>query len=95
MHMHMHTHTHTHAHTHTHTHTHPNNSLTDLLRDFAKEEPLDEGERPTCDGCKRKEPTSKMILIEKLPEVLVIHMKRFSYGTYRGKKITSDIRYVW
>jgi len=57
---------------------------------FTKEEVLDGDEMPTCSKCKTRRKCKKRILIQKFPEVLVIHLKRFSLGS-RARKVDSAI----
>lgn len=47
---------------------------------FTKEEVLTGNEKPTCSKCKTKQTCTKRILIQKFPQILVIHLKRFSSG---------------
>jgi len=68
-------------------------SLSDLLANFTKQERLDGDERPACERCKHREGSTKTIAFEKLPEVLVIHLKRFSFQSYYGSKISTRIRF--
>lgn len=53
-------------------------NLNDCLDFFTKEESLDGQEKPTCAKCKAKQICTKRILIQKFPQILVIHLKRFS-----------------
>lgn len=53
-------------------------NLNDCLDFFTKEELLDEQEQPTCAKCKVKRICTKRIMIQKFPQILVIHLKRFS-----------------
>uniref|UniRef100_A0A1B6F536 Ubiquitin carboxyl-terminal hydrolase n=1 Tax=Cuerna arida TaxID=1464854 RepID=A0A1B6F536_9HEMI len=57
---------------------------------FTKEEVLDGDEMPTCSKCNTRRKCKKRILIQKFPEVLVIHLKRFSLGG-RSYKVESII----
>ncbi|XP_046682742.1 ubiquitin carboxyl-terminal hydrolase 2-like isoform X2 [Homalodisca vitripennis] len=57
---------------------------------FTKEEVLDGDEMPTCSKCNTRRKCKKRILIQKFPEVLVIHLKRFSLGG-RSCKVESTI----
>ncbi|CAF4576597.1 unnamed protein product, partial [Rotaria magnacalcarata] len=44
---------------------------------MSKEE-LDGDEEPMCNKCKKKRPCTKKLSIQKCPEILVLHLKRFS-----------------
>uniref|UniRef100_A0A1B6LBV5 Ubiquitin carboxyl-terminal hydrolase n=1 Tax=Graphocephala atropunctata TaxID=36148 RepID=A0A1B6LBV5_9HEMI len=57
---------------------------------FTKEEVLDGDEMPTCSKCNTRRKCKKRILIQKFPEVLVIHLKRFALGG-RSCKVESVI----
>ena len=63
--------------------------LQSCLELFVKSEILDGDEMPTCDNCKARRKCTKGYSFEKWPQVLVIHLKRFS-GSYRTK-LTSHI----
>lgn len=63
-------------------------SLTDCMDAFTKEEILDGDEKPTCERCKTRRKCSKKFSIQKLPNVLVLHLKRFSGERYRSRLST-------
>lgn len=65
-------------------------TVTSCLANFTKEEILDRDERPTCDKCKCRRRMTKKFTIHKFPKILVIHLKRFSEGSYR-QKLTVDV----
>ena len=52
-------------------------SLDDCLRNFTAEEMLDGEEMYSCEVCKKKSRSIKKLYIYRLPDILVIHMKRF------------------
>lgn len=62
-------------------------SLSQCLELFTKEEILDGDEMPTCSKCKCRRKCKKRFLIHKYPEVLVLHLKRFSPGE-RFRKVS-------
>jgi ubiquitin carboxyl-terminal hydrolase 36/42 len=54
-------------------------TLVEALKNFTEEEVLDGGEEQyNCQGCKRKVVAKKRFTIDKAPDVLTIHLKRFS-----------------
>eukprot|EP00040_Diaphanoeca_grandis_P020596 m.109526 g.109526 ORF g.109526 m.109526 type:complete len:478 (+) comp27964_c0_seq1:165-1598(+) len=58
---------------------------------FTKDEVMDGDEMPRCDGCKNRCKCVKSLRIEVLPPVLVVHIKRFSYTSIRGSKISKQV----
>ena len=61
-------------------------TIRDCLEDFVKVETLDGDERPTCERCKERRKCQKWYSVERWPQVLVIHLKRFApVGSYRSK----------
>jgi ubiquitin C-terminal hydrolase len=66
--------------------------LDDCLRLFVEEEVIDGSEKPTCYKCKSRNAHTKRITIEKLPKVLVIHLKRFLFSPY-SYKISTNVEY--
>jgi ubiquitin carboxyl-terminal hydrolase 2/21 len=63
--------------------------LEDCLKIFTEEERLDGDEQPYCEKCRCQEPGVKKMTIQRLPPVLVIHLKRFSSYGRRSKLDTS------
>lgn len=59
--------------------------LDDCIKLFMAEEFLDGDNKPTCSKCKEKRRCSKRYTIERLPKVLVIHLKRFLKVRYNNK----------
>ncbi|XP_062357730.1 ubiquitin carboxyl-terminal hydrolase 8 isoform X1 [Cinclus cinclus] len=65
-------------------------TLQECLRLFSKEEKLTDNNRFYCSHCKTRRDSSKKIEIWKLPPVLLVHLKRFSYdGRWKQKLQTS------
>ncbi|XP_066448745.1 ubiquitin carboxyl-terminal hydrolase 8 [Eleutherodactylus coqui] len=61
-------------------------SLQDCLKSFSKEEKLTDMNRFFCSNCKTRRDSTKKIEIWKLPPVLLVHLKRFSYeGRWKQK----------
>ncbi|XP_075753266.1 ubiquitin carboxyl-terminal hydrolase 8 isoform X2 [Pelodiscus sinensis] len=65
-------------------------TLQECLRLFSKEEKLTDNNRFYCSHCKMRRDSLKKIEIWKLPPVLLVHLKRFSYdGRWKQKLQTS------
>ncbi|XP_075219029.1 ubiquitin carboxyl-terminal hydrolase 2-like isoform X2 [Lycorma delicatula] len=64
--------------------------LSQCLEHFTKEEILDGDEMPTCSKCKVRRKCSKGFTIQKLPNILVLHLKRFS-PTERFRKLSATV----
>uniref|UniRef100_A0A8C5KK14 ubiquitinyl hydrolase 1 n=1 Tax=Jaculus jaculus TaxID=51337 RepID=A0A8C5KK14_JACJA len=65
-------------------------SLQDCLRLFSKEEKLTDNNKFYCSHCRARRDSLKKIEIWKLPPVLLVHLKRFSYdGRWKQKLQTS------
>lgn len=61
-------------------------TIMDCLDLFVRDEMLDGEERPTCEKCKERRKCQKWYSVERWPEILVIHLKRFApMGSYRAK----------
>jgi len=57
---------------------------------FAKEEILDGDEKPTCSKCQTRRKCTKTFSIQKFPQILVLHLKRFSPGE-RFRKLDAAV----
>ncbi|XP_031569756.1 ubiquitin carboxyl-terminal hydrolase 2-like isoform X2 [Actinia tenebrosa] len=64
-------------------------SIQNCMELFAKEEVLDGDERPTCEKCKKKRKSTKKFTIQRFPQILVLHLKRFSGFGFRSKLQTN------
>ncbi|CAN0923377.1 Ubiquitin carboxyl-terminal hydrolase 8 [Linum grandiflorum] len=62
-------------------------SLYSCLEAFLKEEPLGPEDMWYCPSCKEHRQASKKLDLWRLPEILVIHLKRFSYNQYMKNKL--------
>ncbi|KAL0912218.1 hypothetical protein M5K25_018180 [Dendrobium thyrsiflorum] len=62
-------------------------SLYACLETFLKEEPLGPEDMWYCPSCKKHQQASKKLDLWRLPDVLVIHLKRFSYNRYTKNKL--------
>ncbi|KAL7749620.1 ubiquitin-specific protease doa4 [Sorochytrium milnesiophthora] len=66
--------------------TQRNVPLVQCLNEFLKEEVLDGDDAWHCPRCKQPRRSTKSFAITHLPDILVIHLKRFSYaGPFRNK----------
>ncbi|KAG2470479.1 UBP8 hydrolase, partial [Polypterus senegalus] len=65
-------------------------SLQECLKLFSKEEKLTDNNKVLCSHCKTRRDSTKKIEIWKLPPILLVHLKRFSYdGRWKQKLQTS------
>ena len=67
--------------------------LTDCLNLFTKEERLGEQDPWYCPQCKQFQQATKKFDLWKLPQVLVIHLKRFQFNRYRRDKLDVFVEY--
>lgn len=65
--------------------------LSDCLAAFAKEETLRKTEAWYCSQCKDHMEATKKFDLWRVPDILIIHLKRFTYDTYRRDKIDSYV----
>ncbi|XP_057954341.1 ubiquitin carboxyl-terminal hydrolase 8 isoform X3 [Malania oleifera] len=66
-------------------------SLYQCLEAFLKEEPLGPEDMWYCPGCKKHRQASKKLDLWRLPEILVIHLKRFSYSRFTKNKLETYV----
>ncbi|KAL4476620.1 hypothetical protein ABPG72_000779 [Tetrahymena utriculariae] len=66
-------------------------SIEDCIEEFTKEENLDKSEWWLCTSCKKRTPTTKKIDLWKTPNILIIHLKRFSFTKENRGKINKFI----
>ncbi|GAB2285625.1 hypothetical protein Dimus_020067 [Dionaea muscipula] len=66
-------------------------SLYKCLEAFLKEEPLGPEDMWYCPRCKEHRQASKKLDLWRLPEILVIHLKRFSYNKYMKNKLDTYV----
>ncbi|XP_050232500.1 ubiquitin carboxyl-terminal hydrolase 8 isoform X2 [Mercurialis annua] len=66
-------------------------SLYKCLEAFLKEEPLGPDDMWFCPSCKKHRQASKKLDLWRLPEILVIHLKRFSYTRYMKNKLEAYV----
>mgnify|MGYP006088524281 CR=1 FL=1 len=65
--------------------------LEDCLKEFSKPERLGEGYK--CDKCKAVDTTMSQMDIWRLPDILVVHVKRFIYTMYVRGKLNNPMHY--
>nr|KYP43604.1 Ubiquitin carboxyl-terminal hydrolase 8 [Cajanus cajan] len=66
-------------------------SLYKCLEAFLQEEPLGPEDMWYCPGCKKHRQASKKLDLWRLPEILVIHLKRFQYSRYMKNKLETYV----
>ncbi|KAF8403395.1 hypothetical protein HHK36_011497 [Tetracentron sinense] len=66
-------------------------SLYKCLEAFLKDEPLGPEDMWYCPGCKKHQQASKKLDLWRLPEILVIHLKRFSYSRFMKNKLETFV----
>src|SRR4051812_6429230 len=69
----------------------PAMQLTQCLRAFTKQETLSENDPWYCSDCKKHQCATKKFDLWKLPNILIIHLKRFSYTRIMREKITAFV----
>ncbi|KAK4795653.1 hypothetical protein SAY86_027979 [Trapa natans] len=68
-------------------------SLFSCLDAFLKEEPLGPDDMWYCPGCKEHKQASKKLDLWKLPDILVVHLKRFSYSRFLKNKLDTFVNF--
>ncbi|XP_047315715.1 ubiquitin carboxyl-terminal hydrolase 9-like [Impatiens glandulifera] len=68
-------------------------SLFSCLDAFLKEEPLGPEDMWYCPGCKEHRQATKKLDLWRLPEILVFHLKRFSYSRYLKNKLDTFVNF--
>ncbi|KAK9076616.1 hypothetical protein SSX86_004950 [Deinandra increscens subsp. villosa] len=68
-------------------------SLFSCLDAFLKEEPLGPDDMWYCPGCKEHRQATKKLDLWKLPDVIVFHLKRFSYSRYMKNKLDTFVNF--
>ncbi|KAL7319478.1 hypothetical protein PS15m_002608 [Mucor circinelloides] len=66
-------------------------TLRDCLDEFTGDEHLDNQDSWYCPRCKKHQRASKKMDIWKLPEIMVVHLKRFSQVRHWGNKVNTMI----
>ncbi|KAJ7517420.1 hypothetical protein O6H91_21G023400 [Diphasiastrum complanatum] len=68
-------------------------SLYTCLEAFLKEEPLGPEDMWYCPRCKEHRQASKKLDLWRLPEILVVHLKRFSYSRFAKNKLQTFVNF--
>ncbi|KAK9161091.1 hypothetical protein Syun_007432 [Stephania yunnanensis] len=68
-------------------------SLFSCLEAFLKEEPLGPDDMWYCPNCKEHRQATKKLDLWRLPEILVVHLKRFSYNRYLKDKLDTFVNF--
>ncbi|XP_034028420.1 ubiquitin carboxyl-terminal hydrolase 21-like [Thalassophryne amazonica] len=63
-------------------------TLKECLDLFSQEEKLDRENSPMCERCKRRTESTKRLSIQRFPQVIVIHLKRFTTSRWSISKST-------
>jgi ubiquitin C-terminal hydrolase len=68
-------------------------TLEQWLKDFTAEEKFDRDSGYKWEGCKKGSNISKRMSLFRFPPLLVIHLKRFSFSSWRRDKINTDVKF--
>ncbi|KAL8200955.1 hypothetical protein R6Q57_012294 [Mikania cordata] len=68
-------------------------SLFSCLDAFLKEEPLGPDDMWYCPGCKEHRQATKKLDLWKLPDIIVFHLKRFSYSRFLKNKLDTFVNF--
>lgn len=68
-------------------------TLFSCLDAFLKEEPLGPDDMWYCPSCKEHRQASKKLDLWRLPEILVVHLKRFSYSRFLKNKLDTFVNF--
>jgi len=71
----------------------PTVTLGGCLAKLTEEETMRGDEMPTCERCKCRRESTKTIRVQVLPDVLVLHLKRFRQVGFRRSKSTADVTF--
>ena len=66
-------------------------SLQDCLRHFLRAEQLDQGNTWSCPKCKKNQRAYKSGAIRRLPEVLILFLKRFEHSSASRNKLATQV----
>ncbi|XP_050226704.1 ubiquitin carboxyl-terminal hydrolase 8-like [Mercurialis annua] len=66
-------------------------SLYKCLEAFLTEEPLGQEDMWYCPACKKHQQATKKLDLWRLPEILVVHLKRFSYSRFSKNKLETHV----
>jgi ubiquitin C-terminal hydrolase len=65
--------------------------LSECFSAMVQQETLEGDEMVTCEGCEKRTPGTKSMHLYRLPTVLVVHLKRFSYTSWRRNKVATMV----
>ncbi|XP_008811872.2 ubiquitin carboxyl-terminal hydrolase 9-like [Phoenix dactylifera] len=68
-------------------------TLFSCLETFLKEEPLGPDDMWYCPSCKEHRQATKKLDLWRLPEILVVHLKRFSFSRYLKNKLDTFVNF--
>lgn len=68
-------------------------SIHDCLKSYTEQEYLADDAAYYCSQCKTHRSVAKKISIYRLPTILVLHLKRFSYSTFSRDKVSTSISF--
>ncbi|ETN20034.1 hypothetical protein PPTG_03127 [Phytophthora nicotianae INRA-310] len=68
-------------------------SIHDCLKAYTEQEFLSDDAAYYCSKCKTHRSVAKKISVYRLPNVLVLHLKRFSYSTFSRDKVSTSISF--
>ncbi|XP_072954131.1 ubiquitin carboxyl-terminal hydrolase 9-like isoform X1 [Typha angustifolia] len=68
-------------------------TLFSCLETFLKEEPLGPDDMWYCPSCKQHRQATKKLDLWRLPEILVVHLKRFSYSRFMKNKLDTFVNF--
>ncbi|KAM4690086.1 ubiquitin carboxyl-terminal hydrolase 21 [Rhinophrynus dorsalis] len=66
-------------------------SLLDCFSLFTKEEELNSENAPICDRCRQRTRSTKKLTIQRFPQILVLHLNRFSTTRFSIKKCSVSV----
>ncbi|KAF0693553.1 Aste57867_15495 [Aphanomyces stellatus] len=70
-----------------------NTTVQDCLRAYTEEEHMKEDDAFYCSKCKVHRSVVKKISLQRCPNVLVLHLKRFSYSTFSRDKVSTAVKF--
>uniref|UniRef100_A0A8C9RID0 ubiquitinyl hydrolase 1 n=1 Tax=Scleropages formosus TaxID=113540 RepID=A0A8C9RID0_SCLFO len=68
-------------------------SLKDCLELFSQEEQLDQENSPVCTRCGKRTVSTKRLIIQRFPKVIVLHLNRFTMSRYSISKSTVSVSF--
>mmetsp|Transcript_3430 Transcript_3430/g.5190 ORF Transcript_3430/g.5190 Transcript_3430/m.5190 type:complete len:915 (-) Transcript_3430:35-2779(-) len=68
-------------------------TIQDCLHSYCALEDLTGDDKYKCEACKTVNEATKQLRISRLPEMLVLHIKRFRYDSYFGSKVSQHVQF--